>query len=243
MCQIKFGKMKKLKFDTILDVFNILNVNNVPYVVLRNYENLLETEMYVEGHGDVDMLCADSQEIVKLLGAETTRKDHPPFIGDGTHYYIYVGDEKCSLDLRYVGDDYYCKKWEEDVLSNRVLNNGFYVMNEENYFYTLIYHSILQKQKLSDDYLKRLSAMARKLQKTMDGVDEKAFIKLLNEYMRDKKYHYTYPVDFCVPCRFYLVDKSLVLNNWKRIFIHKKYEFYVLVIDFLVWVKHCIIKK
>ncbi len=235
--------MKKSKYNTILDVFNILNVNNVPYVVLRNYENLLEPEMYMEGHGDVDILCADSQVIVKLLGAQTTRKDQPPFVGDGTHYYIYVGGAEVSLDLRYVGDDYYCKEWQDEILSKRVAHNGFFVMDEENYFYSLIYHAILQKKKLTNEYQKRLLKNAKKLQVAVGEAGEVDFINLLNAFMRNKGFRYTYPIDFYVPCRFHLVDKRLVQNNWKRIFCHRKFECTVNTIEFLVWIKHSLFKK
>ena len=229
-------------YNGISEVFDLLNQAEIPYLVLRNYDNLLAPEMYMDGHGDVDILCADSQVIVKLLGAKTTRKDQPPFKGDCTHYYIYVGEKNVSLDLRYVGDDYYCKEWQEDILSKRVAHEGFYVMDEENYFYSLTYHAILQKQKLSDEYQKRLSNMANNLKIATGGGGEADFIKLLNEFMRKKGYRYTYPIDFYVPCRFHLVEKGLVQNNWNRILSHKKFEFKVKTIEFLVWVKHSLLK-
>lgn len=228
-------------YYSISEVFYLLNQAEISYLVLRNYDNLLAPEMYMDGHGDVDMLCADSQKIVKLLGAQSTRKDQPPFVGDGTHYHIYVGGEKVSLDLRYVGDDYYCKEWQEDILSKRVAHNGFYVMDKENYFYSLIYHAILQKQKLSVEYQKRLSDMAKNLQIETGEGSESDFIRLLNEFMRKNGYRYTYPTDFYVPCRFHLVDNGLVQNNWKRILTHKKFEFKVKMIEFLVWVKHSLL--
>ena len=123
------------KYNNITEVFDLLNHNNISYLVLRNYENLLEPEMYIDGHGDVDLLCADSQEIVRVLDAQTNRKDQWPYRGDGIHYYIFVAGERVSLDLRYVGDDYYCKEWEEYLLRNRIVHNGFYVMDEKSYFF------------------------------------------------------------------------------------------------------------
>ena len=56
----------KSPFGRIEDLFNTLNDAGVKYLVLRNYENLLEPELYVDGHGDINMLCSDSQEIVDL---------------------------------------------------------------------------------------------------------------------------------------------------------------------------------
>lgn len=225
-------------YNSIVDVFDILHKNNVSYLVLRNYENLLEPEFYVEGHGDLDLLCSDSQEIVHLLKAQTDRKDQFPFKGDGIHYYIYVGNERVSLDLRYKGDDYYCLEWEKDLLNSRMMHRGFYVMDPENYFYTLIYHSILQKVNLSAEYLFRLSKMAEALDIIIPQHSERGFLKILETYMRRKGYVYTYPVDYLVPARFYLTSRDLLRINWKRFLRHRIHWLKILMIEILVWLKH-----
>ena len=225
-------------FDSIVDVFDILYKNNVLYLVLRNYENLLEPEFYVEGHGDLDLLCADSQEIVRLLDAQTDRKNQGSYKGDGTHYYIYVGNERVSLDLRYVGDDYYCLEWERELLLSRVMHNGFYVMDSESYFYTLIYHSILQKTSFSEEYLCRLSKMAKTLGINISQYSEFGFMKVLESYMRMKGYVYTYPVDYLVPARFYLTSRELLRMNWKRYLRHRIHWLKIRMIEILVWFKH-----
>lgn len=226
------------KYNNITEVFDLLNHNNISYLVLRNYENLLEPEMYIDGHGDVDLLCADSQEIVRVLDAQTNRKDQWPYRGDGIHYYIFVAGERVSLDLRYVGDDYYCKEWEEYLLRNRIVHNGFYVMDEKSYFFTLIYHAILQKPYLAEEYLSRLSIMAEKLGIVLSNYSEISFIAILNTYMRENGYCYTYPVDYIVPVRFHLVDQNLVKMNHKRWFRHKHYMSIIKTIEILVWLKH-----
>lgn len=225
-------------YNTIVDVFDILHKNNVSYLVLRNYENLLEPVFYVEGHGDLDLLCADSQEIVRLLNAQTDRKDQFPFKGDGIHYFIYVGNERVSLDLRYIGDDYYCQKWEKDLLKSRIIYCGFYVMDPESYFYTLIYHSILQKTSFSEEYLSRLSKMAKTLGINISQYSEYGFMKVLESYMRRKGYVYTYPVDFLVPARFYLASRDLLNMNRKRFLRHRIHWLKIRMIEILVWLKH-----
>ena len=226
------------QYNTIVDVFDILNKNDVSYLALRNYENLLEPEFYVDGHGDIDLLCADSQEIVRLLDAQTDREDQYPFKGDGIHYFIFVGAERVSLDLRYVGDDYYCLEWEKDLLNSRVMHDGFYVMDPRNYFYTLIYHSILQKASLSEEYLSRLLKMAESLQVKIHNHSEKGFLNILESYMHDKGYHYTYPVDYLVPARFHLVNHQLIVINRKRWIRHWLHWRKIDIIDFLVRIKH-----
>lgn len=41
--------------QNIQSFVDALNNSGVPYLVLRNYENLLSPEIYVDGHGD--MIC------------------------------------------------------------------------------------------------------------------------------------------------------------------------------------------
>ena len=139
----------KSPFGRIEDLFNTLNDAGVKYLVLRNYENLLEPELYVDGHGDIDMLCSDSQEIVDLINAHALTQDKPGMRGDGVHYAIEVDGKPVKLDLRHLGDGYYCTKWEKEMLERRIGHNCFYVMNETDYFYSLIYHAVLQKDLLA----------------------------------------------------------------------------------------------
>ena len=57
------------EFGSIFEFFEALNEAGVKYLVLRNYENLLEQEMFLDGHGDIDLLCDDYKKIVKAVGA------------------------------------------------------------------------------------------------------------------------------------------------------------------------------
>ena len=229
---------KNEEFYKIADVFDVLNKNQISYLVLRNYENLLKPEMYLDGHGDLDLLCEDSQEIVRLLDAKTDRKDQYPYKGDGIHYYIYVGGERVSLDLRSVGDGYYCEMWEVNLLKNKVFYNGFFFLFEEAYFYTLIYHAILQKPALSEEYMLRLSEMAQRQGIIVSNYSENGFISILEKYMRKEGYTYTYPVDYMVPARFQLVSRDMIFINWDRWLRHQLFWSKIRVIEMLVWVKH-----
>ena len=203
----------KVRFYKIADVFDVLNKNQISYLVLRNYENLLKPEMYLDGHGDLDLLCEDSQEIVRLLDAKTDRKDQYPYKGDGIHYYIYVGGERVSLDLRSVGDGYYCEMWEVNLLK-------------------------LQKPALSEEYMLRLSEMAQRQGIIVSNYSENGFISILEKYMRKEGYTYTYPVDYMVPARFQLVSRDMIFINWDRWLRHQLFWSKIRVIEMLVWVKH-----
>lgn len=223
------------------ELFDLLNSNGVRYVVLRNFENLLSPELYVNGHGDIDLLCDDSQIVVDILDAATDRRDVDPFKGDGIHYYILINGKRASLDLRYVGDGYYCKKWEEDILASRVESDCFFVPNEQNYFYSLIYHSILQKRSFSRDYRERLKKMANKLGLTVEG-GEREFLSILESYMQKRGYQFTWSSDYLVPNRFGLVDRKMVVKNPKLQMSHFLFDSKVWFIEFLVRIKHLIIR-
>ena len=44
-----------MEYTNIADMFDRLNKASCEYVVLRNYNNLLEDDIYMAGHGDVDI--------------------------------------------------------------------------------------------------------------------------------------------------------------------------------------------
>lgn len=231
----------KSPFCHIEDMFTTLNDAGIKYIVLRNFENLLEPKFYVDGHGDIDMLCYNSHEIVNLIGALPLTEDKRGMHGDGVHYAIVVDGEPVQLDLRHVGDGYYCTKWEKEMLEGRVVRDCFYVMNETDYFYSLVYHAVLQKRSLSQEYTLRLKQMSLALEMNVTSADEHVFLQLLQNYMRDKGYHFTYSQDYLVPNRFHLVDQDLIDKNCGLKWKHKLYDMKIGIIEWLVKVKHALL--
>lgn len=229
-------------YQSIQEIINLLNQNNIPYLILRNYENLLNDEIYMDGHGDIDILCIESKIIVELLKAESSRKNYKNFIGDGTHYHIYVSNQKVSIDLRYWGDGYYCDKWEKNMIDNRVLYNGFYVMDPLNHFYSLIYHAILQKQVFTKEYENRLLSMADELDVKLISRDEKGLLKTLEKFMIQNEYTYTFCNDYYIPLQFQKVNKRLITFHWQRYWKYFKFQTKIQTIEFLVKIKHLIFK-
>lgn len=230
----------RYQFDNIVDFFNLLNAADINYLVLRNYENLLTPEMYLDGHGDIDLLCEDAFAIVNLIDAQSANSRIKAPGGDGIHYIFFINGQRVSLDLRQVGDGYYCKKWEQDLLDHKVKYECFYVMGDKDYFYTLVYHAILQKRSLSDDYLKRLVEMSNKLSISLDELSQQGLIRLLEKHMRDQGYRFTYSHDRLVPNRFNLVDKSLVDFDFRLWSCHFWFDLNVAVLEWLVKIKHLI---
>ncbi|NLG05026.1 MAG: hypothetical protein GX567_14520 [Clostridia bacterium] len=207
-------------------------------MILRNYENLLSPDFYLNGHGDVDILCEDSRALAKAIGAKSYTNKTKEVCNDGVHYYILINSEHVSLDLRSVGDGYYCKKWQEEMLQRRVLHEGFYVMDKYDYLYSLIHHAILQKNKFSSEYKGRLSKMCSELGIELKEHSIHEFITLLQNYMRENKYCFVYPTDTFVPLRTEFIDKELLEMNIALAFSHWKFDTKVKVIEFLVEIKH-----
>ncbi len=228
------------RYEDIRQVFNLLNASGVDYLVLRNYEMMLSPELFVGDHADIDLLCEDSQKIVQVLGACSTTKNDEHSPDDGIHYFLNIRGQVVSFDLRQVGDGYYCEQWERDLLNRKKFTQCFYVLSDEDYFYTLIYHAVLQKRKLSEEYRNRLMKMASMNGASNEIKDEKGFICLLEKYMKNKGYRFVYSHDFMVPNRFHLVDSQMVEKDFKLWLAHFLFDTKVTWIEFLVKVKHCI---
>lgn len=239
--------MKEGFYNSFQEVLDILHKNNVKYLILRNYDNLLEPELYQDGHGDVDLLCENSQEIVELLRAKCYEDLNADLYDDGTHYFIYIKEKRLKLDLRHIGDGYYCDAWESDMLYNRELcNKGFYVLDSYNMLYSLIYHALIQKDVLSNEYKTIIASLIKqnniKLFDYKDFCLEKQYITLLENFMKKNSYEYTYPIDKYVPLNKKYIDKSLIRKDFKLYIKHLLFDSNAKIRNYLVTFKH-ILKK
>lgn len=227
-----------MEYENFRDVLEVLNQNQILYVILRNYDNLLEQKMYMNGHGDVDMLVEDSYKVADILGAKTYQTHGE----DGTHYYVIVNRQIVSLDLRHIGDGYYCKRWQQDMLKRRVKYNGFFVMNAEDYFYSLIYHAILQKPIFSEEYRNRLYIMAKQLGVVVSkNKAQSEYICYMEHYMRTHGYTYTYPNDIYVPLYKKGISLDLLDKEFKLALAHRMFNCKCRIIDFIVKCKHLLL--
>ncbi len=195
------GKCQKREQDlvgcngwkSLKELFYTLN-NTINYVVLRGLENV-ETFETSEQHGDIDILAEEYAETVYIINGIPKINVHRP------HYEVLVGTKKVLIDIWETGKNYYDKKWEKDILQHKVLQNGFYSPNLENRFYLLIYHSIIHKSRIADDYHQKAEDMFLRL-KLDSSVQVKnypyafdAYFKLLKEFMYRQHYVFTKPLD------------------------------------------------
>lgn len=230
-------------FLDIQSFVQALNQSDVPYLVLRNYENMLSPEIYMDGHGDIDLLCADSKALAKSVGAMAYTNKVKEVCDDGVHYYVMIANKHVSLDLRSVGDGYYCTKWQKEMLERRILKDGFYVMDELDYVYSLMHHAILQKRAFSDEYRNRLTEMCKRQQIHVTDDSPQCFIRLLETYMEEHGYTYTYPIDTFVPLNKRYISSALLEKNISLAFKHWKFDTKVNIIECLVKIKHLLLGK
>ncbi|MDQ0255367.1 hypothetical protein J2S74_002749 [Evansella vedderi] len=173
-------------------LLTVLN-RTTKYVILRNYEGLPH-KYTVNSHGDVDLLTNDLNNMALITnGKKVFPKSYR------VHYKVKVANEDVYFDFRYVGDNYYDSTWEESILENRIYHpNGFYIPNETDYFYSLLYHALVHKRKIAEDYKEKLIYLSNKLDLHLDDEDFKTptvLMKILESYLREKGYRYTKPKD------------------------------------------------
>ena len=218
--------MQKKIWRDLEEMFLELNKQQIRYVVLRNYEEMELDNFYSTGHGDIDFLTDNVTEFVKVLNA------YPRFVSDDRiHYLVNINHNEVVIDIRSVGDDYYCRNWEIDILNKRKKYKYWYIPDDLNYYYSLVYHSILQKSFFSDDYALRLEKMTMEL--GLDGNDKNVHIINLIKYMKSNKYYFTYPDDIWVPLNIEYIPQRMIRKKYKIYFRKIK----SVIISYLVRVK------
>ena len=186
-------------WKSIQDVFEILN-NRIDYVVLRNFE-CLPNNYYCEKHGDIDLLVRNIDQTVTLLNAVKVYKERYR-----VHYTVNINNEKVYFDFRYVGDNYYCKDWQINIINNSVYYNNIKIPNKLNHKYSLLYHALIHKPEITDDYKDKLNNLFLTKQNKFE------FYKELQIYLNQKNYQITDPIDLSV----YLNYKYFKQINLRR---------------------------
>ena len=161
------------------------------WIVLRNFEFLPEN--FFENDKDVDVLCDNLSEFVETM--QLTKRSWGI-----AAYETYINNRKVPFDVRVIGDGYYDKLWQYKMLENKLLTDRSVPrMNDSDYFFSLIYHSTLQKENIKAEYKHRLLNLAQTL--GMDEIlrrtteDESHLIRILSDFMISNHYAYTRPLD------------------------------------------------
>ena len=179
---------KQKKFDTLQDVFTELNkYNDLKWIITHNFDTFIDGD-------DIDFLTDDYYHFMRILDTiERPKGGNFNSISDGgssVRNYIIVGSRNIPIDIRYVGDNFYDKKLQQDMLKTRVKHpNGFYIPNEEYHLYSLIYHAIIHKKNISKTYVN----VFKKYKLKDDEINRNNLMKKLDIFMKNNGYEYVKP--------------------------------------------------
>lgn len=184
----------KKEWKSIAELFEAMN-ESLEYCVLRNTEDVT-IDFSPEIHGDIDIIVRNQNAAVQLMHAKKVHKK-----AYRVYYEVPVAGGIVPFDIRFVGDNYYCEKWESDVLDSRVLvergGMKYYMMCPEQQYYTLLYHVYLQKLSVANDYPNKLSEYAKRAGVEYENVVE-IVLQQLGDYMKNNQYTYEFPHDLDV---------------------------------------------
>lgn len=220
-------------WDTAEAMFAVLNCAT-KYVLLRNFE----TVAVISSLDDLDFLTNKYQRLASVIGLKQNATK--PYKGT-----VAIENINIPVDIRFVGDNYYCSAWAGTILRNKIISNGIYIPAKDDYFFTLLYHVAVHKQTIDSQYKIKLNALAKELK--LYWFSEEIFQEqqkvatVLHGYMTTNGYFYERPIDAEVyenknvtsqlPKRSYLVaSKNLKLKIKQALlpFIPKRWYFYYL---------------
>jgi hypothetical protein len=188
------------------EVFYVLN-EALNYVVLRNFDNLDEELNAL--HPDIDLLTENIKLAANVLnGVKTTSKAYR------VQYSVLINKKLINFDLRWVGDNYYCSKWERAILKDRVLFVNFYIPSSQDYFYSLLYHAYIHKREVSFDYILKLIELSKPLDinLTKKSFIENNTLNFLINFMDKKNYEFSDPKDLTVYYNYLPLSRNSILN-------------------------------
>lgn len=168
-------------------LFSVLNLS-CDYLVQRNFETLPDKNE----EKDIDFLSIHSQVLASALGM--MQFETRPYKGS-----IRVGDAQISMDIRFVGDNYYDPSWQKDMLARKKLYRGVYVPRRDDLFFSLLYHATVQKEEVKPAYTAKLESLAQTLgfhwfsPKILS--DNKQTGKLIAGFLEGNNYCYVPPLD------------------------------------------------
>ena len=132
------------------------SIRTLEYVVIRNYENLPD-KVEFGSHSDLDLLFADKKEVkefIRITNAVPTHKEDYR-----VQYKVVLDNDFILCDLRVVGDEYFPDKLAISMIYNRIWNDSrlFWIPNERDHYTGLLYHALIHKKRVSEDYKARLN--------------------------------------------------------------------------------------
>jgi precorrin-6B methylase 2 len=175
-------------------LFGALNVLT-GYTVIRNWEDLT----IPRSNGlDLDLLCEDPEEVAVLANAG--RLCPEPY---RSLYRLTVAGVEMPLHFRSLDENYFDPAWARDMLRHRELSAaGFYHLNAEDYFYSLLYHAAVHNPRAAFLYRQRLLEMPFNMNSGIVSIesfaDRTRIRGVLEEFFKSRQYRLVEPNDLSV---------------------------------------------
>ncbi|MBO0591361.1 hypothetical protein I2486_08060 [Cellulophaga sp. E16_2] len=199
-------------WESLEEVFSAFN-ELANYVVLRNFTNI-EDELK-NLHPDIDILTDNKRLLVDISNGKPTYKD-PKRV----QYLVIINKQKVFFDFRFIGDNYYDFKWEQKILGSRRKLENMFIPDEENHFYSLMYHAFIHKEKVISDYVMKLIELSKKNGMNYSSTSFLNYdvLKDLNAFMMINNYDYVEPRDLTVFYNNKIIEpfKHVLLTNDRK---------------------------
>ncbi len=200
-----FSKTQHI-FDSKNDFFKSLNRSKkLKYVVLRNQNSKKE---------DIDILVNDYYLFKKIADSHSYKKKNLTFISNSgdpiedngikVSNYVKIKNEILKIDVRFIGDGYFDSNWQKKILNQRKFRHGYYIPNNENYIYSLIYHIVYHKGYIDNKYM---SIIKKNFGLNIGDFDK--ITQIINNYLSSKKFKITRPLDLTIPVTYQLDNLSM----------------------------------
>ncbi|MBZ0333206.1 hypothetical protein [Marinobacter sp. AL4B] len=174
-------------WNSYKELFDILNVTT-NYLVQRSFETL----PFKNEELDIDFLTDSYQRLASAIGCKQDKKH--PYKGVAN-----IENNRISIDMRYVGDNYYNTIWSERMLRRKINCNGVFTPRIDDFFFSLLFHCKVQKASVKEKYITQLNDIAKILDFDWfnKGLlkDDLQIAKLLNGYYRSEGYFFELPID------------------------------------------------
>lgn len=138
------------------ELFDILNDNELKYIVIRNWDEILDNKLNLD-HPDIDFLI-DPVDIPKFdyltnsirTYLETYRIQRKLIMKiKGKNQAIFV-------DVRTISDNYFPRNLSEETLNSRKKEKFIFRPDDKFYFLTLLYHMHFHKPQINEGYVEEL---------------------------------------------------------------------------------------
>ena len=170
-------------WNDLSELFYVLS-NTVDYVVLRGKNELLQNK-FTNEHRDIDILTSDYLNVKYVINGTSSCNKYRP------HERIMIGGYDYYLDLWQTQKNYFDPDWCKNMMETRVRIGNYWFLDSTNELYVLLYHCLIYKNNIADDYKEFIEERLSKISKCNADLYE-----LLIEFLADHKYEiYFAPLD------------------------------------------------